>query len=306
MASKFIGFKPLSGVFEETMEPYKEMTEKAEMSILLEVEGNYYRILRTTIDGLTLRKMIVCHEDGQIEKSEEVTRECFQFYVYLSFYVFNQKRLSFDTTQAGKSQHEPLIQNFQTMVSDLTPILSTVEKEAMEFHLYYLQEIYRLSILIADSAKEVLTYGKQLEELKENDTLSSTKMSEINEKIEQRNLLKGQLEGVLLEDGERARTIVKSVLKNRDYRKQMSNRFARHKILKEMKGATKASERYIERFKNGYKNLEMDLEIDTGPFSVKKLIDELYSGIYKKQIMQGNIEGMIREDWILSADYQYK
>src|SRR5690625_3779560 len=141
IVSKFIGFKPLSGVYKETMEPYTQITEKSEMSVLLEVNGNYYRVLRTTIDGIKTRKMIVCRENGQIEENEEVTRECFLFYAYLSLYVINQRNLYFDTTQARKSQHEPLIQNFQTMVSDLTPILSTVEKEAMEFHLYYLQEI---------------------------------------------------------------------------------------------------------------------------------------------------------------------
>src|SRR5690625_6719558 len=60
--------------------------------------------------------MVVCREEGQIEKSEEITRKCFQFYVYLALHVINQKNFSFDTTQAVKSQHEPLIQAFQTMV----------------------------------------------------------------------------------------------------------------------------------------------------------------------------------------------
>lgn len=58
MASKFIGFKPLLGVFKETMEPYQKMTEKAEMSLLLEIDGSYYRILRTTVDGMMPEKMV--------------------------------------------------------------------------------------------------------------------------------------------------------------------------------------------------------------------------------------------------------
>src|SRR5690625_4333318 len=163
MTKKFITFKPLTGIYKETMDAYQRMTEKGEMSSLLEIDGSYYRILRTTLDELMPRKMVVCREDGQIEESEEITLKCFQFYQYLSLYAFNKKQLSFDVTQGGKSRHEPLIQAFQTMITDLTPILSTDEQKAMGFHLHYLEEIYRISALISDSASELLAYGKQIE-----------------------------------------------------------------------------------------------------------------------------------------------
>src|SRR5690625_7449118 len=106
------------------------------MSALLVVDANYYRILRTTVDGVTPGKMVVCREEGQIEKSEEITRKCFQFYVYLALHVINQKNFSFDTTQAVKSQHERLIENFQTMLTDLTPIFSPDTQDATELLLF--------------------------------------------------------------------------------------------------------------------------------------------------------------------------
>lgn len=122
--------QPLKGIYKETMEPYQRMTEKGEMSPLLEIDGSYYRILRTTLDGLMPRKMVVCREDGQIEESEEITLKCFQFYLYLTYYSVGKKDIYFEETQGGKNLHEPLIQAFQTMVIDLTPILSPEELEA--------------------------------------------------------------------------------------------------------------------------------------------------------------------------------
>src|SRR5690625_733630 len=216
-------------------------------------------MLLTTCYGGTTRKMVVVREEGQIEKSEEITRKCFQFYVYLALHVINQKNFSFDTTQAVKSQHEPLIQAFQTMVTDLTPILSTDEQEAMEFHLYYLQEVYRLSVLIADLSKALLTYGKQQEELND-DTLSSTQMAEIIENTKKCILLRDQLESILIEDGESARATVKSILKKRHYKKQLRNRHERRKVFKEMNDATYASRKYIKACKQRYKKIEGTLE----------------------------------------------
>src|SRR5690625_2902915 len=147
MTKKFITFKPLTGVYKETMKPHQQKIEKGEMSPLLEIEGSYYCILRTTLDGLMPRKMVVCRKDGQIEESEEITLKTFKFYQYLSYYSFAKKLIHFEGAQGGKKRHEPLIQAFQTMVTDLGPILTTEEQKAMEFHPYYLEEIYRVSVL---------------------------------------------------------------------------------------------------------------------------------------------------------------
>jgi len=305
MSKKFITFKPLTGIYKETMEPYQRMTEKGEMSPLLEIEGSYYRILRTTLDGLIPRKMVVCREDGQIEKSEEISLKCFQFYQYLSLYAFNKKQLSFDVTQGGKSRHKPLIEAFQTMVIDLTPILSIEEQKSMKFHLHYLEEIYRVSALIADSASELLDCGKQIEKL-DVDKLSATQMIEIGEMIIKRGLLKNQFEGILYEDGHRARSIVQTILKKRQYYRQISNRNDVHKVLKEMKGDTDASKRFIKEAKKDYKDIEMYLEIDIGPFSIEKLIEETYSGFLREHMNQMNVKNFITRHWNLSSNCIYK
>lgn len=305
MSKKFITFKPLTGIYKETMEPYQRMTEKGEMSPLLEIDGNYYRILRTTLDGLMPRKMVVCREDGQIEESEEITLKTFQFYQYLSYYSFAKKLIHFEATQGGKKRHEPLIQAFQTMVTDLGPILTTEEQKAMEFHLYYLEEIYRVSVLLADLAKDLIDYWKQSEKVNV-DKLSSIQMAEISEKIIERRLLKRKFEGVLLEDGERSRATVEKILKNRKYTRRLSNQSYLHKVLKEMKGASSASERFIKEFKINYEAIEATLEIDKGSFSMNKLIDEIYSGLISEQMEQANMNNFIKSHWILSSNCIYK
>lgn len=305
MTKKFITLKPLTGVFKETMEPYQRMTEKGEMSPLLEIDGSYYRILRTSLDGLMPRKMVVCREDGQIEESEEITLKVFQFYLYLAYYSLAKKLIHFEATQGGKNRHEPLIQAFQTMVTDLTPILSPEEQKAMEFHLHYLEEIYRVSVLLADLANKLIDYRKQLEKVNV-DKLSSIQMAEISEMIVERKLLKHKFEGILLEDGERARATVETILKKRKYRRQLSNRSYLHKVLKEMKGATDASERFIKEFKTYYEAIEETLEIDKGSFSMNKLIDEIYSGLLSEQMEQANMNNFMKIHWILSPDCIYK
>ena len=133
MASKYPAFKPLSGIYKETWAPYKKFSEGADMSVLLEVDGNYYLILRNTLDWKKPRKVIVCREDGQIEEDMDITRQCLNYLVYLGFYELAERNMKFDQKQADKNKHEPLIQGFQTIVQELKPVLSHDEQEAMAF-----------------------------------------------------------------------------------------------------------------------------------------------------------------------------
>lgn len=74
----------------------------------------------------------------------------------------------------------------------------------------------------------------------------------------------------------------------------------------EMKGAADATERFIKEFKLDYRAIELSLEIDTGPFSVEKLIDELYNGFMIDQAYKMNLKNFIKRLWVLSPDYVYK
>ena len=209
--------------------------------------------------------------------------------------------MAFETTQGGKRRHEPLIQAFQTMVTDLTPVLSTDEQESMEFHLHYLEEIYRVSEVLSDLGKELLAYWKQLEKDKV-DKLSAAQMSEIINMVVKRRLFINQFEGVFYEDGHRARTTVQAVFKKREYIRQISNRHYVQRVLKEMQGATKASKRFIKDAKMDYEEIEKHLTIDKGPFSIEKLIEETYNGRLREQMDQVNMKHFMETNWIRSSD----
>jgi len=78
MSKRFITFKPVTGVYEKAIQPYKKWYELADMSPLIEVDGEYYRILRLTglVNKINTRKMVICHEDGQLIRDKEVSCEC--------------------------------------------------------------------------------------------------------------------------------------------------------------------------------------------------------------------------------------
>src|SRR5699024_12321063 len=120
-----------------------------------------------TLDWKKTRKMLVCREDGQIEESVDITRQCLNYLVYLGFYELAKRNAKFDQKQADKNKHEPMIKGFKVIVQELKPVLSDEEYEAMTFHLYYLEEIYRLSVIIADLASKVENYREQLKRSEE-------------------------------------------------------------------------------------------------------------------------------------------
>jgi len=72
-SKRFITFKPVTGVYEKAIQPYKKWYELADMSPLIEVDGEYYRILRLTglVNKINTRKMVICHEDGQLIRDKE-------------------------------------------------------------------------------------------------------------------------------------------------------------------------------------------------------------------------------------------
>src|SRR5699024_1913279 len=133
------------------------------------------------------------------------------------------------------------------------------EYEAMTFHLYYLEEIYRLSVIIADLASNVESYRDQLKNL-ETDRLSAGFINETRQTLKSWRLYRKQVDSLLIEDGERSRPLVTKILKSWHYRKQrkhISNWGDRDRILKEIQGANKAAKRYIKGYKKENKLMEV-------------------------------------------------
>lgn len=305
MASKFPAFKPLSGIYKETWAPYKKFSEGADMSVLLEVDGNYYRILRNTLDWKRSRKMLVCREDGQIENDVDITRKCFNFFVYLDLYDLAKQNMKFDQKQADKNKHEPLIQGFQTIIQELKPILSHDEREAMAFHLYYLEEVYRLSVIIAELASKVEDYRYQLKNL-ETDRLSAEFMNDARQTLHSWRLHRKQVDSILIEDGERARPLVKKILKKRRYKKEISNWGMKDRVLKEMKGADYATKRYIKGYEKDHELIKLNLGISKGSFAIESLIEELHGGVIEEQKIAMYEKSFLGMHWALSKDCIFK
>lgn len=308
MSKKFPAFKSLSGIYEEAWAPYEKFSEGADMSVLLEVEGKYYRILRNTLDWKRSRKMLVCHEDGQIVKDKGITKECFNYFVYLDLYDLSKRNVKFDQKQADKKKHEPMIEGFKAIVQELKPVLSTEEHKAMSFHLYYFEEIYRLSVIIADLALKVENYRNQLKNL-ETDRLSEEFIDETRQTLRSWRLHRKQIDSLLIEDGERARPLVKKILKSwhyRKHRKHISNWGDKDRVLKEMEGAHFASKRYVKGYKKEHKLIELNLEIDKGPFSVEQLIEELRTGVIEEETIKMNEKSFLERHWALSEECIFK
>src|SRR5690625_6514569 len=85
MSDTIITFRTTTGVYAKAIKPYKKWYHSSDMSKKIEIDGRYYRVVRTTglINKLRLKKMVVCDENGQIVEDEEVTRQCFKWMMYL-------------------------------------------------------------------------------------------------------------------------------------------------------------------------------------------------------------------------------
>jgi len=285
--------------------PHKKMSEIAEMSGLLEVNGDYYRILRNTLDQKRTRKILVCQESGRIEKDIEINRKCFKYFDYIGLYALAKWNMKFDQKQSSENKHVPLIEGFRNIIQELNPILSRDEQDAMNFHLYYLEEIYRLSVIVADLAFEVESYRNQLYNL-ERDRLSAEFMHQICQTIRSWRLHRKQIDAMLIEDGERARPSVKKILKTRKYKKKISNWRDKNLILKEMQEAKYATKRYINAYKKDYDLIEVNLGKDKGSFSIKKLIYELREGIIEDEMRKMSEKNLLEKHWVLSENCIFK
>ena len=294
----FIAFQPTYGVYKDSIKPYRPWHKTSDMSPLLEVNGKKYRVIRTIgyFQKKFAKNMLVCRENGQIEENEEIVRKCFTIYLYLALFEMNKSNMVFDATQAGKDRHEPLIQSFAKMVEELKPELTVEEVQAMEFHLYYLKEIYRLSILIAKKVEFIMQCKSQLENLP-GENMPTSLIDKLIKHSQIRTGLSNELEAILFEDGERARETVWEILCSSHYKKMLnSTHYVRH-VLKEVHGARMYAQREIRKAKIEWKKYRK-----TDLFTIDKYIYALRKEMSLEKNVQRSLETAMNEIWVLSPE----
>jgi len=197
-AQRFVTFEPIQGVFKKAINPYKSWREGSDMSQKIEIDGNYYRLLRTTriINKLRFRKVIVCTEEGHIIKDEQITRECLRIMLCIIHAELNKADMEFLLTQGKKSQHEP-----------------------MDFHLYYLEEVYRIQYELSQISQTLLNDIDQLRAML-TDVYDYELLGKLYEDLSIWTHLKDQSEAILHEDGIRARKEVMKIMRNYEYLKK--------------------------------------------------------------------------------------
>src|SRR5690625_7922347 len=92
MFKRFVTFTPVTGIYKKMIQPYKKWNVLADMSRPIELDGEYYRILRITglINRLGTRNMVMCQEDGQLIKDDNLSRECVNVLLFLAVYQANR------------------------------------------------------------------------------------------------------------------------------------------------------------------------------------------------------------------------
>src|SRR5699024_2948064 len=165
-----------------------------------------------------------------------------------------------------------------------------------------------LSVIIADLASKVESYRDQLKNL-ETDRLSAGFINETRQTLKSWRLHRKQIDSLLIEDGEKARPLVKKILKSWHYRKQrkhISNWNMRDRVLKEMQGANYATKRYLKEYEKEHQLIELNLGIEKGPFSVEKLIEELRAGVIEDQMIEMSEESFLERHWALTDECIFK
>jgi len=116
------------------------------MSRKIEIDGRYYRLLQITglINKSKLRKGAICTEDGHLVEDEQIVRKCLRMMLVIIHAEVNKSDIQLLLTQEKKNQHEPKITAFKQIKERLQSLLNKAENEAMDFHLYYLKEVYRI------------------------------------------------------------------------------------------------------------------------------------------------------------------
>ena len=288
---RHVTFQPAKGKFKREIRPYLRWYERSEMSLAIEVNGAYYRVV-TGIQfwrNVVPLKLAVCRENGELEEDAAVTVECIRMVEYLGRYYANRSRMKFDMEE-GYKKHEPLVQPFRELIAEVTPQLTDEEREAMVFHRHYLEEMARLTKEIAGEANRLMALKHELESLSE-DYIPLPLLHNVMEHFQRWYQLKDETLAIMYEDGERSRPVVWQVLRNSMKTRNTSKKRLIKQIMAEMNGADEAAERFIadERKKT---------DLPTGEDYIRYLR-------YEKSLetlLQTHAEVVMKNNWIFSPD----
>jgi len=188
-------------------------------------------------------------------------------------------------------RHEPRIASFQEIIHDLQAKLSPEKMQAMEFHLYYLKEMYRLSSLLSIEVKELMICKKKLEK----GILSQELIDKVMRHFQTRYQLRSELEAMLLEDSEKARDIVLEILTDPTYRKKTRSKKQLDLVVREMRGATIASTRTLATVKRQKKE-------ENQAFSIHAYLDELRHQTIEDEV-KSVVDHAMEEVWLYSKKF---
>lgn len=302
----FITFRPTTGIFDKAIQPYRKWYEKSDMSPPLEVDGKYYRILRTTgmFDKVSTRKAVIADEGGRLIKDEELTRECSKIFVYLTPFQVNSQGIIASSKEDTDVRLDKFIVEFKKILENIASHLTEKELEAMKFHLYYYEETKRLVNKTTKEAHQLLPYAQKL---KENriEVFSSSIINKLEHHIAQWETNKRYVEALMIEDGLKARNIVRKILRNTEYQPYFPNKQITEKMVEETYEAEKAVKRFIYDGKQSWKYESKWLSIDREEFTVEKLLYNLrYQNVVELYKKLTAIE-ILQNHWIFSPKCLY-
>jgi len=301
MSKRFITFKPVTGVYEKAIQPYKKWYELADMSPLIEVDGEYYRILRLTglINKINTRKMVICHEDGQLIKDKEVSCECAKIFFYLDAFQMNSEGMVASSKEDTAKKLQEFIMEFRKMLNNVSPKLTEQERVAMRFHLYYYEETKRYAELVAKDANRLSTY---IEPIKKNQikAFSSQLIHELGQHLAHWELNKSYIEALIIENGKKSRNIVRKILRNADYQSCFPNQRIKKEMLDEMLQSEMAVTRFLHDGKIGWEREKKWLNPNKGEFNIETYLEESWNRNSSEVFMKVSINEFIKGYWLFS------
>ena len=306
MFKRFITFTPVTGIYEKAIQPYKKWSELADMSPPIEVDGEYYRILRITglMNKLGTRKMVMCYEDGQLVKDEELSRECVNVFLYLDVFQTNSRNIIASSKDDTDTKLGEFIAEFKKMFENVAPRLTEEEQEAMRRHLYYYEETMRFMKIVAREASQLRPY---IQPIKKNniDVYSASLINKLEKHLTQWEVNKRYVEALMIENGLKARNTVRKILKNKNYQFYFPNQQIIKEIISEMNEADRASNRLIQDGKGRWKREVKWVNSNKGLFTLEKYLNELWNQNNVEIIKEANANEFITAYWLFSPTRVY-
>jgi hypothetical protein len=301
VSGHFITFRPATGIFQKAIQPYKKWYEKSDMSPPIEVEGNLYRILRTTglVNKVDTRKVVVCNQDGHLIDDEELTRTCFKIQVYLNHFQINTQGIIASSKEDTVTKLDEFIKELKLILENAASHLTDKELEAMRFHLYYYEETRHYAKVVAKEASQLLDYTQAL---KENriEMFSVSFINRLEKNITGWEINKRYIEALMIEDGLKARKTVRKVLRNTEYQYYFPNRHIAERMVDETYEAEKAVNRFIHDGKKGWKRETEWLNPDKGEFNLERYLNDLWHRNIVEVFRKVNINEAINNHWVFS------